>query len=65
MSTAPDLTAAAWRKSSYSNGEGGACVEVADGYRGVIPVRDSKTPHGPALVVPDHEWNTFLDWIKR
>ena len=25
----PDLSRAAWRKSSYSNGSGGSCVEVA------------------------------------
>lgn len=39
-----DLTNARWRKSSYSNGEGGDCVEVADGVPGVIPVHDSKVP---------------------
>ncbi|MFB7915932.1 DUF397 domain-containing protein [Streptomyces sp. NPDC056061] len=32
----PDLTAAAWRKSSYSDGNGGACVEVADSYTGML-----------------------------
>jgi hypothetical protein len=25
----PDLSRATWRKSSYSNGSGGSCVEVA------------------------------------
>ncbi|MFF9318544.1 DUF397 domain-containing protein, partial [Streptomyces sp. NPDC014728] len=30
----PDPTAVAWRKSSYSNQEGGDCVEVADGLPG-------------------------------
>jgi hypothetical protein len=25
----PDLSRAAWRKSSYSNGSGGSCVEIA------------------------------------
>ncbi|MCF2526547.1 DUF397 domain-containing protein [Yinghuangia soli] len=28
----PDVCASAWRKSSYSNDDGGACVEVADGF---------------------------------
>ncbi|GAA3039865.1 DUF397 domain-containing protein [Kitasatospora sp. NPDC127116] len=37
-----------WRKSSYSNGDGD-CVEVAEGIAGMVPVRDSKDPHGPAL----------------
>ncbi|WDG30799.1 DUF397 domain-containing protein [Streptomyces sp. CA-278952] len=56
----PDLTAAAWRKSSYSNQEGGDCVEVADGFPGVVPVRDSKNPHGPALVLPAAAWTAFV-----
>ncbi|MYU14471.1 DUF397 domain-containing protein, partial [Streptomyces sp. SID8361] len=33
----PDLSTAAWRKSSYSNGDGGECVEVADNLPGVVP----------------------------
>ncbi|MFF3030594.1 DUF397 domain-containing protein [Streptomyces rubiginosohelvolus] len=56
----PDLTAAAWRSSSYSNQEGGDCVQVADGFPGVVPVRDSKNPTGPALVVPAAAWSAFI-----
>ena len=41
MSTARDLSAAHWRKSSYSNGDGGNCIEVAAGIPDVLPVRDS------------------------
>jgi Domain of unknown function (DUF397) len=43
----PDLTAARWRKSSRSAGNGGACVELAN----LGAVRDSKNPTGPALPV--------------
>ncbi len=46
-----NLSAAEWRKSSYSNQEGGDCVEVAPGVPGVVPVRDSKVPDGPILLV--------------
>ena len=28
MSTTPDLSTAVWRTSSYSNGDGGECVEI-------------------------------------
>ena len=50
MKTIPDASALiGWRKSSYSNGEGAACIEVADGMPGAVPVRDSKNPTGPAL----------------
>ncbi|MBA4864500.1 DUF397 domain-containing protein [Streptomyces sp. PSKA54] len=61
----PDLTDAAWRKSSYGNQEGGDCVEVADGFPGVVPVRDSKAPHcGPALVFPAASWSSFTGELK-
>jgi hypothetical protein len=60
----PDPNGAAWRKSSYSNQEGGDCVEVADGFPGVVPVRDSKDPHGPALVFPAASWVAFIGALK-
>ncbi|WP_307050238.1 DUF397 domain-containing protein [Streptomyces achromogenes] len=37
-----------WRVSSYSGGQG-ECVEVADNLFGLVLVRDSKRPSGPAL----------------
>ncbi|SEQ23679.1 DUF397 domain-containing protein [Streptomyces radiopugnans] len=51
-----------WRRSSYSNLNGGDCVEVADNLRGAVPVRDSKHPHGPALA-PD-AWASFVTAVK-
>ncbi|MFE7105709.1 DUF397 domain-containing protein [Streptomyces sp. NPDC057575] len=53
-----------WRKSSYSGNEGGSCVEVLDDYPTGIPVRDSKNPHGPALVIPAAGWSTFVTSVK-
>lgn len=64
MSTTVDLTGALWRKSSYSNGNGGNCVEVADGFTGVMPVRDSKDPQGPALLFRAEAWADFLAGVK-
>ncbi|WP_406208513.1 DUF397 domain-containing protein [Streptomyces decoyicus] len=60
----PDLSAAVWRKSSYSNQEGGECVEVSDTYPALVPVRDSKNPHGPALLIPHHAWAAFIAGLK-
>lgn len=60
MSNDYDLSTAAWRKSSYSNGQSGDCVEVADGFPGVIPIRDSKTPEAPALIFRTRSWATFI-----
>lgn len=59
-----DLTAATWRKSSYSNSSGGDCLEVADGLPGLVPVRDSKRPHAPALIVHAAAWTPFIESVK-
>ncbi|MGP4000351.1 DUF397 domain-containing protein [Streptomyces sp. 8N706] len=60
-----DLSAATWRKSSYSNQDGGACVEVSDDFAAVVPVRDSKDPHGPVLVFQADGWSSFVDAVKN
>jgi hypothetical protein len=59
-----DLSRAAWRKSTYS-GSGGECIEVADGFPGIMPVRDSKDPQGPALVFSTDAFATFVAGVKR
>jgi hypothetical protein len=55
-----DLSAARWRKSTYSDDNGGDCVEVADGIPAVVPVRDSKNPDGPVLVIGVAAWAEFI-----
>lgn len=55
-----DLTAVTWRRSSYSNSSGGDCLEVAVGLPGLVPVRDSKRPDGPALIVHAAAWASFV-----
>lgn len=59
-----DVSHAAWRRSSYSNQDGGNCVEVADGFPGVLPVRDSKRPDGPVLVVDGAAWAGFVVAVR-
>jgi Domain of unknown function (DUF397) len=59
-----DLNRADWRKSSYSGNNGGACVEVARNLPGVVAVRDSKDPHGPALVFSQVDWAAFTVLLK-
>ncbi|MGW7318601.1 DUF397 domain-containing protein [Streptomyces sp. NPDC054854] len=49
-----------WRTSSYTNSDGGTCVEVADGLAGLVPVRDSKRPAGPAVIVTAAAWAPFV-----
>lgn len=59
-----DLTRAIWRKSSYS-GQAGNCVEMAGNLPGVVGVRDSKNPDGPALVVTPQAWRAFIAGVKK
>ncbi|MGW6457540.1 DUF397 domain-containing protein [Streptomyces sp. NPDC055078] len=56
--------AAAWRKSTYSDTNGGNCVEVLDNLPGVVPVRDSKTPAGPVLVISAPAWRALVDELR-
>ncbi len=55
-----DLTTAVWRTSTYSSGNGGQCVEVASSLPGVVALRDSKDPSGPALTFTPDEWQAFI-----
>lgn len=64
MSEVPDLSHANWVKSSYSNGQGGACVECAASLRGLVAVRDSKDPDGPKLAFSPQTWRTFTSHVK-
>jgi hypothetical protein len=60
-----DLSNAHWRKSSYSNGDGGNCVEVAAGVPDLVPVRDSKLgTDSPVLAFPTDTWTHFLGLLK-
>ncbi|MGK4580233.1 DUF397 domain-containing protein [Kitasatospora sp. HPMI-4] len=58
-----DMSGASWRKSTYSQ-QGGACIEVADGFPGVVPVRDSKDPAGPALAFSPEAFAAFVAGVK-
>ncbi|MEU3188542.1 DUF397 domain-containing protein [Streptomyces sp. NPDC006923] len=53
-----------WFKSSYSSGEGGACVEVAAD-RTAVRVRDSKEQSGPQLAFTRGAWAGFVADLGR
>ncbi|MET9850126.1 DUF397 domain-containing protein [Streptomyces ossamyceticus] len=63
MNWTPDPTTA-WRKSSYSDGGGTNCLEVADGPPGIVPVRDSKTPDARPLILSATSWSRFVEAVK-
>ncbi|MFJ5305534.1 DUF397 domain-containing protein [Streptomyces sp. NPDC088350] len=52
-----------WFKSSYSDGGGGNCVEIATcphSPHPTIHIRDSKNSDGPVLTVSVASWTAFL-----
>lgn len=61
---ATDLTGARWVKSRHSGPTGGNCVEVAFLADGMVAVRDSRHPAGPALIFSAPEWGAFVDGAK-
>jgi len=54
--------AAGWRKSSRSGDNG--CVEVAGDLAGLVGVRDSKDPAGPALRFGPAGWRAFVSAVR-
>jgi hypothetical protein len=53
-----------WRKSSYSAGDGGECVEVASTPMSVH-IRDSKDRERSSLTVGRARWAAFLRFASR
>ena len=51
-----------WRKSTYSSGNGGDCVEVASD--GVVMVRDTTNRSGGTLALSAASWEQFLGTIR-
>lgn len=50
-----------WASAEFCGPNGGNCVEVNLGVRGVVGVRDSKSAAGPSLAFEDVGWGAFLD----
>src|SRR5215471_19182177 len=60
-----ELNSATWRKSTYSGGNGGGCVEVG-AVAGVIAVRDTKLPGtSPVLSFAPDAWRAFATEVKN
>jgi hypothetical protein len=67
MSSTSDLSGAQWVKSTYSNGDGGDCVEWAPAYAAtssLVPVRDSKNPAGPTLLLRHAAFSSFVRAVR-
>jgi hypothetical protein len=62
--SADSLIAAAWRKSRRS-GAIGNCVELAPLPGEEIAVRNSRDPHGAALIYSSVDMSGFLTSVKK
>ncbi|MEV4877929.1 DUF397 domain-containing protein [Streptomyces cyaneofuscatus] len=65
MTTHAALAGANWFTSSYSNDQGGQCVEGARLDRSSMAVRDSKNREGSAFIFPAPAWSAFVDAVKK
>ncbi len=53
-----------WRKSSYSGGNGGECVEVGQDQDGAVLVRDTTSRQAGHLTVAADQWRRFVAGVK-
>jgi hypothetical protein len=53
-----------WRKSTYSDANGGNCVEVSEAVR-VVMVRDTTDRDGGTLALSAGAWSAFVAGIKQ
>ncbi|GAQ67199.1 MULTISPECIES: DUF397 domain-containing protein [Streptomyces] len=63
MNRSLDLSAAAWRKSTHSDGGDNNCLEVTDKIPGMVPVRDSKAPDRRPLLFTAGAWSAFVEGV--
>jgi hypothetical protein len=59
-----DHSVMTWRKSTYSGGNGGDCVEVGGGTERAVTVRDTKDLAGAVLTFGPDAWRRFAATIK-
>ncbi|KOG38615.1 DUF397 domain-containing protein [Streptomyces resistomycificus] len=68
VTSSTDLRSPRWLRSSYSTGANN-CVETArpavGRWSGLLAVRDSKNPAGPALLFSPESWAGFTAAVDR
>jgi uncharacterized protein DUF397 len=53
-----------WAKSSYSDPNGGNCLEARQPSHRTVQVRDSKDPGGPVLSFRVDRWDAFTAAVR-
>jgi hypothetical protein len=61
--SAGEFAGVRWRKSVRSSAQGN-CVELARLAGAEVAIRNSRHPHGPALIFTDAELDAFLEGVK-
>ena len=61
--SAGELSGAVWRKSQRSNSQG-ACVEIARISADTVAMRNSRDPHGPALIFQRDRFMTLVQGLR-
>jgi hypothetical protein len=59
-----ELKTAAWRKSSFSSGNG-ECIEIAPLSGGRVAIRDTEAPHKEPYVVRGAVWAAFTAGVRN
>ncbi|GGU49238.1 DUF397 domain-containing protein [Streptomyces violascens] len=57
-----------WTSSSYSQNNGGECIQWAPKHAaatGVVHVRDSKNPSGPVLALSPEGWAGLVEFARN
>ncbi|MGQ0837855.1 DUF397 domain-containing protein [Actinokineospora sp.] len=62
--SAPNLTGARWRRSSFTDNGNGNCVEIAL-IGASTAIRDSKNRDGGTLVISGRQWASFRRTAAR
>ncbi|MEO3974111.1 DUF397 domain-containing protein [Streptomyces sp. CAU 1734] len=67
VDSSPAATSAVWVKSTYSGNGGSSCLEWAPAHaqaHHVVPVRDSKQPEAPALMLSPGSWAGLVAYAR-
>ncbi|MCY0942619.1 DUF397 domain-containing protein [Streptomyces antarcticus] len=65
--THADIPEQSWTSSSFSQSNGGECIEWAPDFATAhaVPIRDSKNKRGPVVTVTPKAWAAFVGFAAE